>query len=828
MADHVDLDEYRAGAEEYLQAPGPAADARHAALFTAERVSALTALAETGGPRARNLARYAAEGHLRLASAAEMARLQEELRAPMAGGLTLLDVDAALAAEPSADRRRELQAERLRAIGARLPSAVSDVEVRRTMAAHELGAATAAELIARAAGLDLRATAAVGAAVLDAGDDTVGRTLDGIDSADLPRVLRAPDLADALPAAGARAALERTCELLGTAAPAVAPSTAGWPEYAEALRLGGLALASAGGVGAVAGRCTSPRRPGARPGHGDPLEGLLTEPAWLVRVLDAADPGRVTGPGGDAPAGRRRSPPPRRAAAQGGGDREELMSRALGVQWPRELSLLDGLAGPPPPDAIRARALAGVLRRHLRETSGDRWFADPRSGTFLREIWLEAGDLTPEALARRPGGRGPHRRPSSTRRADLLGLAASCCAGGAAAGDGRVRDGVVADVPRRAVRRLPGGLGRGAGLRGRAGQRLRGGGGRPGPGRPRGGRRRPAARRGHRVLPHAGQPPGRRLPPGRGRPGTRPGAGGGGPRRSACTWRDPSWTPARHGAHDPRGPARPRSRRPRRPARRSPPRDRHARAGAARGPGRVARIARAGAIAAVGHTEADAAEARAAIDAGARLLTHAMNAMPGLAAPRASAPSAAFLVDPRPHVSLIADGVHLDDDSAFICTRTAGARAILISDAVAAAGAPPGRYRLGRRTITSDGVRATSRGRLAGAVAGLDAGPRTLVRAGLPVAVALAAATAAPRRLLGLPAGLAPGDRPTWSCSTTVSSRASPWSAGAWPLPTRTCLSSSRAARPPSPSAAPARAGRRRRPAASCASPGGSPTRRTP
>ena len=62
----------------------------------------------------------------------------------MPGGLTLLDVHGALAAEPSAQRRRELQAERLRAIGGRLPSAVSDAEARRTMAAHELGAATPA------------------------------------------------------------------------------------------------------------------------------------------------------------------------------------------------------------------------------------------------------------------------------------------------------------------------------------------------------------------------------------------------------------------------------------------------------------------------------------------------------------------------------------------------------------------------------------------------------------------------------------------------------------------------------------------------------------
>ena len=170
----------------------------------------------------------------------------------------------------------------------------------------------------------------------------------------------------------------------------------------------------------------------------------------------------------------------------------------------------------------------------------------------------------------------------------------------------------------------------------------------------------------------------------------------------------------------------------------------------------VARTARAGAVPAIGHTEADAATARAALDAGARLLTHAMNAMPGLTA-REPGPLGVALVDRRAHVSLIADGVHVDDASVSICTRAAGARLVLVSDAVAAAGMPPGRYRLGTRTVTSDGTRATSRGRLAGAVAGLDAGPRTLVRAGIPIASALAAATAAPRRLLRLAPGLAPG-----------------------------------------------------------------------
>jgi N-acetylglucosamine-6-phosphate deacetylase len=170
----------------------------------------------------------------------------------------------------------------------------------------------------------------------------------------------------------------------------------------------------------------------------------------------------------------------------------------------------------------------------------------------------------------------------------------------------------------------------------------------------------------------------------------------------------------------------------------------------------IARIAGSGAVAAVGHTEADSAQGRAAIAAGARLATHALNAMRGIAHRDPSA-LVAFVADPRARVSLIGDGVHVAPEVAGVLARAAGARLVLVSDAVSAAGMPPGRYRLGELEVESDGLMAMRGGRLAGAVAGLDRGPRTLAVAGIAPAAALAAATAAPRRLLGLPAGLAPG-----------------------------------------------------------------------
>lgn len=176
-------------------------------------------------------------------------------------------------------------------------------------------------------------------------------------------------------------------------------------------------------------------------------------------------------------------------------------------------------------------------------------------------------------------------------------------------------------------------------------------------------------------------------------------------------------------------------------------------------PGGLAAVRRASrrCVVSVGHSEADAALGRVAIRAGARMLTHAMNAMPGLES-RAPSALAAFLAHPRARVGLIGDGVHVAPEVAAVLARAAGRRLVLVSDASAPAGAPPGRYRLGGRIVDSDGTRVTDRGgRLAGSASGIDRGPATLVAAGLRRGAALAAATTAPRRLLGLPDGLAPG-----------------------------------------------------------------------
>ncbi|HEX5038725.1 MAG TPA: amidohydrolase family protein [Candidatus Limnocylindria bacterium] len=155
-------------------------------------------------------------------------------------------------------------------------------------------------------------------------------------------------------------------------------------------------------------------------------------------------------------------------------------------------------------------------------------------------------------------------------------------------------------------------------------------------------------------------------------------------------------------------------------------------------------IADVGAVAALGHTDADAATTRAAIDAGARYATHLFNAMPPIGH-RDPGAAGALLADERVTVGLIADGVHVDPAVLAIAARAAAGRLSVVSDGVASS--------LGHRELerTDDGARLTD-GTLAGGSLGLDHGVRTM--AGLIGAdAAIEAVTRTPARLLGLTDG---------------------------------------------------------------------------
>lgn len=165
----------------------------------------------------------------------------------------------------------------------------------------------------------------------------------------------------------------------------------------------------------------------------------------------------------------------------------------------------------------------------------------------------------------------------------------------------------------------------------------------------------------------------------------------------------------------------------------------------------TAQFVAAGVAVAVGHTNATEAEASAAFDAGATLLTHAFNAMPGIHH-RAPGPVIAAMRDERVTLELIADGIHVHPDVIALAFAGAPGRIALITDAMGAAGEPDGAYELGGLAVTvTDGVaRLDEGGAIAGSTLTQDAALRLVVAGGLPVADAVAALTSVPARAIGL------------------------------------------------------------------------------
>jgi len=166
----------------------------------------------------------------------------------------------------------------------------------------------------------------------------------------------------------------------------------------------------------------------------------------------------------------------------------------------------------------------------------------------------------------------------------------------------------------------------------------------------------------------------------------------------------------------------------------------------------IRRLTAEGVAVAIGHTDADESIARAAFDAGATILTHTFNAMNGIHH-RAPGPVVAALGDDRVTLEVIADGIHLHPDVIRVLTRCAPDRIALITDAMAAAGAPEGDYVLGGLPVTvRDGVaRLAHEGSIAGSTLTQDAAIRVLVnRAGVTLPEAVAAATAVPAAAVGV------------------------------------------------------------------------------
>ena len=144
----------------------------------------------------------------------------------------------------------------------------------------------------------------------------------------------------------------------------------------------------------------------------------------------------------------------------------------------------------------------------------------------------------------------------------------------------------------------------------------------------------------------------------------------------------------------------------------------------------IGEIVRQGVVVSLGHTDASESEIDAAIHAGATLCTHLGNGVPQML-PRHDNIVQRLLARDELTACFIPDGVHLPPFALrnFFRAKPAG-KAILTTDAMAAAAAPPGRYTLGAIEVESrDGaVRAPGSANLAGSCLTPDRGVANAAR----------------------------------------------------------------------------------------------------
>jgi N-acetylglucosamine-6-phosphate deacetylase len=130
----------------------------------------------------------------------------------------------------------------------------------------------------------------------------------------------------------------------------------------------------------------------------------------------------------------------------------------------------------------------------------------------------------------------------------------------------------------------------------------------------------------------------------------------------------------------------------------------------------------------IGHSDATATETRAAISAGAVSATHTFNAMRPLDHREPGILGTVLTTDAL-FAEIICDGIHNAPEMVKLWWRAKGPdRAILVTDAMSAAGMPDGEYKLGGFAVQVEKGRATANGVLAGSVLTLDRALANFVR----------------------------------------------------------------------------------------------------
>ncbi|MFI5121876.1 MAG: hypothetical protein ACHQJ5_03180 [Vicinamibacteria bacterium] len=473
----LDLAEYRAAAESfyeqierehYLQGAGHKAElelepiyARHAGLFSLERVAELRQLAlAAGGEQARGL-RYLTQfaldgllGELTRAEAEETARLESALEVEVDGGsIPYRQVVIEQANEPDADRRLALGLAQDSLLAERITPLLREALERSHSVCRELGWRGYADAYSDLRELDFAALAERTAGLLETTASAYPEALaPRLESAglpplgelrrsDLPRFFRAPELDAGFDPDRLAPALAETMAGLGIDLRAQANvhldtdsrPTKSPRAFCSPLRVPDevyLVVAPVGGredFGAVMheGGHTehyaniSRELPFEHRYLGDNgvtesfaflFERLTEEPAWLAEHLGIEAPEAVL-----AHARAVWLLLVRRYCAKLAYERElhgesaqldpmparyaELLGDATGVaEWPAEQWLADVDPGFYVVCYLRAWALETHWRRALRERFGERWFAEPEAGRWLLGLWRHGQRLPAEEL----------------------------------------------------------------------------------------------------------------------------------------------------------------------------------------------------------------------------------------------------------------------------------------------------------------------------------------------------------------------------------------------------------------------------------------------
>lgn len=165
----------------------------------------------------------------------------------------------------------------------------------------------------------------------------------------------------------------------------------------------------------------------------------------------------------------------------------------------------------------------------------------------------------------------------------------------------------------------------------------------------------------------------------------------------------------------------------------------------------VAELKRRGWVVSIGHTRAEVPQLDSAYAAGARHMTHFMNAMSPLHH-RAPGPIGWGLLRDDVSVDVIADGIHVDPLMLQLLLRCKTPKSLtLISDAVAPAGLGDGEYEIWGETITVAGGRTRNqRGNIAGSVITMREAVRMMLALDASLIEAAQMAATNPARVLGV------------------------------------------------------------------------------